>query len=280
MLPEILDCEIPRCARDDINKKMKQEKDTLKVTKATQIKVAEELIESSRLDAGFYLMLILSAVVVTLGLLVDNIAVVIGGMLITPLLTPMLTLSLGIVLADVNLIWRSVRVILTSAGIVVVVSFFFSFLFPGHELREILYERLSVYVSFTYFLVAFTAGLAATFSWAKKNLSAMLPGVAIAVSILPPLSIIGIGLSVFSLSLVRVSLVSFILNLLGIILGSVIVFSLLRFYKSREETARVVKKEIKEEEEKNGNKKIDKAGIKKEIKEQVKKEVEKEIKNE
>ncbi|MFH1457341.1 MAG: TIGR00341 family protein, partial [Patescibacteria group bacterium] len=249
---------------------MPNTKDTLQVSKTAQVRVIKELIESSRLTYDFYLMLILSTVVVTLGLLVENTAVIIGGMLITPLLTPILNLSLGIVIADKTVIGHSIRIILQSLGIVLSVSLIIAFLFPIDNINGEIYSRLVSNIP--YFLIAFSAGLAATFAWSKKNLSAMLPGVAIAVSLLPPLSVVGIGLGTFSMSLIRGSLVSFLLNLFGIILGSVIIFSLLNFQKTKDETVKKVKQEIKQEEKKKEEKQ------EKELEEKVKKIIEEEKK--
>ncbi|MFH1744731.1 MAG: TIGR00341 family protein [bacterium] len=229
-------------------------KEDIQVTKKDQVRVVEDLIESSRLSGSFYLMLILSTGVVTLGLILNNSAIIIGGMLITPLLTPILTLSLGVVIADKNLVWRSSKIILRSIGITVGISVVIAFLFPITELKLEIASRLVSNIP--YLLVAFLAGLAATFAWSRKNLSAMLPGVAIAVSIMPPLSVIGIGIGNFNLEIIRGSILTFILNLFGIIVGSIIIFSVLCFHKVRRETVKAVKKEIKEEEK-----------IKKEIKE-------------
>lgn len=226
---------------------------SLKISKTTQVRVASELIESSRLDADFYLMLVLSAVVVTLGLVVGNTAVVIGGMLITPLLTPILTLALGLVIADKTVIWRSVRIILQSLGIVLGVAIVLSFLFPLENSNGEIHSRLISNIP--YFLIAFAAGLAATFAWTHKQLSAMLPGVAIAVSLLPPLSVLGIGLSNLLVEMVRGSLLLFLLNLFGVILGSMVIFSLLNFHKAKQATVQKVKKEIKEEEKQKQAKK-------------------------
>lgn len=235
---------------------------TLKISKTTQIRVASELIESSRLDADFYLMLVLSAVVVTLGLIVGSTAVVIGGMLITPLLTPILTLALGLVIADKIVILRSAKIILQSLGIVLGVAIVLGFLFPLKNPNGEIHSRLISNIP--YFLIAFAAGLAATFSWTHKKLSAMLPGVAIAVSLLPPLSVFGIGLASLSVEMVRGSLLLFLLNLFGVILGSMFIFSLLNFHKAKQATVQKVKNEIKEEEKKK------QAKEEKEIEEKVK----------
>ena len=236
---------------------------SLKISKTTQVRVANELIESSRLNADFYLMLVLSAIVVTLGLIVNSAAVVIGGMLITPLLTPILTLALGLVIADKTVIWRSVKIILQSLGIVLGVAIILGFLFPLKSPNKEIYGRLVANIP--YLLIAFAAGLAATFAWSKKNMSAMLPGIAVTVSLLPPLSVLGLGIANLSVEMIHGSLLLFLLNLFGIILGSMLIFSLLNFNKAKKEAIQKVKKEIKEE------KKIKEQKEAEQIKEEIKK---------
>lgn len=253
----------------------KQNKTIWQITHHNQVKVAEELIESSRLTGGFYLMLVLSAVMVSLGLLLNNTAVVIGGMLITPLLTPLLTLALGIVVGDQALLWRSTKILLRSVTIVFAVATIIALFFPLPEFNQEILTRLESNVA--YLAVAFVAGLAATFAWTNKNLSAMLPGVAIAVSLLPPLAVVGIGVAGLDFGVIRGSLLTFLLNLFGIVLGSVLIFSLLNFYRAKKEAVKVVKEEIREEEKeqeiKTGKKKIEVAEIKQEIKKAVKEEM-------
>ncbi len=75
------------------------------------------------------------------------------------------------------------------------------------------------------------AGIAAAFSWVKQNMSATLPGIAVAVSLIPPLATIGIGLSFFSRDLITDSVTLFLLNTLGVVLSSIIVFSLFGYSK-------------------------------------------------
>jgi len=225
----------------------------LSVPKAVQIRVVEEMINSSRLAGDFYLMLVLSAIMVGLGLILDNTAVIIGGMLITPLLTPILTLSLGIVISDFKLITRSLKIIIKSSLIILGISFLIGLLFSGNLSGNTIIAKMSN--NLPYFLVALAAGLAATFAWAREDLSAMLPGVAIAVSLLPPLASFGVGLSQFSGSIMRSSFLAFMLNMLGLLLGSIVIFSLLNFYKSKKETAKAVKEEIEETAKKDEEKK-------------------------
>ena len=67
----------------------------------------EHLIKSSTPSQDFFLMIILSVLTATFGLLLNNVAVIIGSMLIAPMLYPFLSLSLGVTMSDAGLISRS-----------------------------------------------------------------------------------------------------------------------------------------------------------------------------
>ena len=73
-----------------------QNKDNiLKMTKVDQYKTVEELLKKSESHSVYYTLLILSVCIVAIGLLLGNAAIVIGGMLVTPILTPILVIALG-----------------------------------------------------------------------------------------------------------------------------------------------------------------------------------------
>jgi len=209
----------------------------------------KELIESSIFDYGFYLMIILSTVIITLGLLLDNIPIIIGGMLITPLLSPLLTLALGIVVSDKKVIWWSSKIVAKSILVIFTVAVIITLITPDKIITEEISARS--FINLSYFYVAIAAGAAAAFAWARKELSEMLPGVAIAVALLPPLATIAIGFGLWNFNIVIGALQTSVANLLGIVISSVIVFSLLGFYKVR----KVAKKEVTSAEEKEKEKK-------------------------
>ena len=84
-----------------------------------------------------------------------------------------------------------------------------------------------------YFIVATASGVAATFAWVRKEVSDILPGVSMAVALVPPLSLIGVNLGILSFDTARFYLIIYLLNLFGIIVGSLVSFSLLKFQKSK-----------------------------------------------
>lgn len=199
-----------------------------------QKKSLEKLIEESRADSAFYLLLSVSAFITTLGLLIDNAVVVIGGMLVAPLLFPILSLAMGITTANIESIGRSITTIGKSIFAVVVISGVTAFLFRDYGLGQEIINR--AHPDLTFFLIAFSAGLAVSYSWVKQNVAASLPGVAVSVALLPPLAAVGIGIAFLDASVVSGATTLFLINLLGIALAAMIIFLLFGFsYLKREE---------------------------------------------
>ncbi|MDE2001269.1 MAG: DUF389 domain-containing protein [Patescibacteria group bacterium] len=213
----------------------------LSVTRTEQYKTVDELFKRSRSTTAYYLLLILSAVIIACGLLLDNAPIVIGGMLVTPVLTPMLMIALGLLVGELTVVKNVTWLMVKSFAIVVAISFVAAVIFGVSDTLHIVQNTFGSAI--LYFLVAFASGVAATFAWVRKEIAEALPGIAIAVSLVPPLSLVGIQLSVLNIDLVRFYFLVFLFNVVGIILGSFVVFSLLKFSKA-EKTVAAKGKEI------------------------------------
>lgn len=204
----------------------------------------EKLIEESATTAEFYLLLFSSAAIVTLGLVLDNSAVVIGGMLLTPLFSPLLIIGLGVVLSNQDVIAKNFLNFVKLVVGIIMVSLAISLLVNAKEpTPEILLRTAS---KFEYFLVAFVAGVIGTYFWVKPHLQNLVSGIIIAVALVPPISCLGIGLSLFSRDIVSGSLMFFILNFIGILFGSILMFSLFGFGKSHKTFEKTVEKKLEE----------------------------------
>lgn len=209
----------------------------------------EHLIEESRADGDYFLFLTFAAFITTLGLLLDNPVVIVGAMLVAPLLYPILALGMGVVTASREAIGRSLKNLGKSILLVVIVSAVTAFLINQDSVGEQL--TLVSSPNFLFFLIAFFSGIVAAFSWAKQHVSETLPGVAITVSILPPLSAIGIAMTLGVRDIFSGSALLFLINFLGIVLASVVIFSLFGFsYLGRFQDEKI-EEEVKEE---NSNK--------------------------
>ncbi|PIP87368.1 hypothetical protein COW81_00635 [Candidatus Campbellbacteria bacterium CG22_combo_CG10-13_8_21_14_all_36_13] len=210
-------------------------------------KTIETLIEESRVSATFYLYLSFGAFISALGLLLDNPIVIVGAMLIAPILFPILSLGMGIVTSSRDAIRRSLKNLFKSSLITILIAFITSFLVNKPEITHQLV--LVSTPNFLFFLVAFFSGIIAAFSWVKQDASSTLPGIAITVSLVPPLSAIGVAISLLSRDVFAGSMMLFLMNLIGIVLASILVFSLFGFSGLQKLQDKKIQEEEREETE-------------------------------
>lgn len=204
----------------------------------------ENIIQHASPRQDFFLMLILSVAMAVFGILLGSTVILIGSMLIAPLLYPLLSLSLGVITSDERLIGRAAYTILKSVAFALLTGFVIAFLFSGAS-GEAAFPAASA-PSLMYALVAAIAGFAAAFAVTKPHLTETLPGVAIAVALVPPLAVAGVGLAHFNWHLISDSLLLFVVNVIGIMFSAMVVFSLLRFAVKKKVTEQAVKAEVKE----------------------------------
>ena len=203
------------------------------ITSEERMAAIESIIESSCPRRSFFVMIVAAAMICTVGVAADNAAVVIGAMLVAPMLSPILAIALGIVMADFKLIYRSFRVVLLALLYSFVASFLIALTLGPRGLEQNHEVLLRANVTLEALLVALIAGVAASLAIIKKELQSYLAGTVIAVALIPAISTSAIALSVFRLDIFYQSLMIFVFNLAGIILSSLLVFSLGRFYISR-----------------------------------------------
>jgi uncharacterized hydrophobic protein (TIGR00271 family) len=219
-------------------------KNVFKLCQVDRHKFCSHIIDCSAPSSDFYFLVILSTAIVALGILANNIILVIGGMLVTPLLSPLLAIALGMVIGDLKVTLRSVKVFLSAFLFAFIVAFVLG-KFSSANIAELELIKL-MSPSFITFFIAIVAGLAASYTWAKPGLNETLPGISIAITLIPPLTAIGLAAAdenwIIFISVFQV----LILNILGIILTSFIMFALMDFYKARKKVIKEVKKEEKE----------------------------------
>lgn len=230
------------------------------VTETEKNEAIEKIIAHAAPRQDFFLMLTLSVSMAVFGVLLGSTVILIGSMLIAPLLFPLLSLSLGIIVSDQKLIAQASYTIAKSLGLALAAGFAIGLVFGGSvgAMTDGGVETFALYVtvggasSLMYAVVAAIAGFAAAFAMTKPHLNESLPGVAIAVALVPPLAFAGIGLSFFDWAVVSNSLLLFLVNVIGIMFSAMIVFSMFRFAVKKKVTQEAVKEEekiIKEETE-------------------------------
>jgi len=173
----------------------------------------------------FITLIVLSTVIAALGLLANSAAVVIGAMLIAPLMTPILGIAVAIVLGDAHRLVVAIALVGTGIVLAIGAAYVVAALAPGtvtaDELTSELLARTAP--SLLDLGVAIAAGLAAGYVLVHPKAGSSLPGVAIAVALVPPLATVGISLELGAVDEARGAFLLFATNLLAIVLAAMFV---------------------------------------------------------
>ncbi len=186
----------------------------------------------------FFNLLFISVIVATLGLYRNSGAVVIAAMLLAPLMTPILGIAAAIVMGRMHRLFSHVLAVLIASLGTVALSFFIMFLFDvplGLALPDQVIARTNP--GLEELGVALAAGIAGSYVQIRKEEAGMLPGVAIGVSLVPPLSAAGILYYYSQPLLAWEAIILFITNLAAIILSACTVFFLLGVKPERRDRA-------------------------------------------
>ncbi|MFR9799533.1 TIGR00341 family protein [Streptomyces sp. MS06] len=212
------------------------------VLPASQRRSLKELTQELDLSFGdtrskrsaFWTMLTLSSVIAAGGVLTDSTATVIGAMIIAPLSTPIMGIALGSVQRRRT---GSAKVVLAACTLVVLVGLVFSLALPAN------YDLLSnsqiasrTSPGLMDLIAALATGFAGAVALARRDVAAVLPGVAIAISLVPPLVVTGVCAGRLSGWLALGALVLFVSNLFALVFGGMVVFAALS-YDTQEEAA-------------------------------------------
>ncbi|MEQ6900022.1 DUF389 domain-containing protein [Nocardioides sp. YIM 152588] len=145
--------------------------------------------------SSFTILLVLSGVIATAGVVATSTATVIGAMIVAPLMTPILGTALAIVLADHRQVLRNVAVVSAASLAVVVVGYLIGLLMQLPVTAATNSEVAGrVTPGLIDLLAAIATGLVGAFAVARSDISDTLPGVAIAISLVPPLAVVGLTL--------------------------------------------------------------------------------------
>jgi uncharacterized hydrophobic protein (TIGR00271 family) len=180
-------------------------------------------------------MMLLASTLASLGLLEGSTAVVIGAMLVAPLMGPLL--AAGFALAQGNLQLFREGLAVCGLGIVIGLgaSLFFGALNPGFEPSMEIEARGDPDV--LDLVIALASGMVAAYAMGRPNVAGTLAGVAIAAALLPPLAVIGLGLTNDRVFVAGNAAILFATNLVAIILGASLVFRLLGLHRTGGSTA-------------------------------------------
>lgn len=206
----------------------------------------QETIESLKKGVEFrgtnLWVLIFAIFLASLGLNTNSTAVIIGAMLISPLMGPIMGFGLGLGITDFELVKRSLRNYLTATVFSVVTATIYFLISPISEAQSELLARTSPTIYDV--LIAFFGGLAGIVAGSTKSKGNVIPGVAIATALMPPLCTAGFGLATGNLSYFFGAFYLYFINTVFISLSTYIVVRVLKYPhkefldKKREQTVR------------------------------------------
>lgn len=220
-----VEASIPRTDSKSVDNNLASEEQK-KVEEIFPLRISREelysdIVDSTKLTSTFISMTVLSTLVVAIGLLKDNVAVIIGAMVIAPFLGPNVALALSACLADRELGNNSLKTLVVGSTISVLIAICIGFFFgAGTDINEI-HTRTQVGISD--FVLALASGCAGVLAFTTGASSAVI-GVMVAVALLPPLTVFGLLIGSADYSNALTALLLFCINIVCINLAGVAAF--------------------------------------------------------
>jgi uncharacterized hydrophobic protein (TIGR00271 family) len=185
------------------------------------------LRENSETTSSYLVLMALSTLIATFGLFGDSSPVIIGAMILAPLMSPIVSLSMGVLRQDETLIKNCLKAI----GFGMVVGYVFAVLITWITPLDFMNSEILARTrpNLLDLGVAAGSGIAGAYAHAKKEIAKTLAGVAIAVALVPPLAVSGIGLGWGNWSVFWGALLLLGTNLAGMVLAGAFTFMLLGF---------------------------------------------------
>lgn len=206
------------------------------LTEDERIGLYRRIRRDARADKDFYVMMVLAAAIASLGLMLNSPAVIIGAMLMAPLMSALLGIGLGVVQGDVWLLRISTRTAIMGIGVVLIVSCLVGLLVPDRRVTGEMLGRSSP--TLLDLAVALGAGAGAAYGMARRDMASALPGVAIAVALVPPLATVGLAMVIANRAVATGAALLFLTNLVAIVSAAGLVFFWMGFHPDSAEELR------------------------------------------
>ncbi|WP_339922171.1 TIGR00341 family protein [uncultured Cyclobacterium sp.] len=185
-------------------------------------------LRASSVTSSVYLVLMfLATLIATLGLFGNSAPVIIGAMILAPLMAPIISLSMGVLRQDRTLILNSSKTIGWGVLLGYICAIFITWLTPLNIANDEILAR--VRPNLLDLGIAVGSGIAGAYASAKSEISKTLAGVAIAVALVPPLAVSGIGLGWMDWDIFQGAFLLFLTNLAGMVMAAAMTFLFLGF---------------------------------------------------
>lgn len=180
----------------------------------------------------FWVLLVLAAVIASAGIVADSTATVIGAMIVAPLMTPILGTILSVVTGDRANLARALALVVGGAACVVAIGWLFGLLVPVDVVAETNSQVAGrVHPKLIDLVAALATGAVGSFALVRSDVSDTLPGVAIAISLVPPLAVAGLTLEAGATGKSVGALLLFLTNVGAILLTGLIVMALYHVFE-------------------------------------------------
>ncbi len=177
---------------------------------------------------GFNLWILIPAILIaSIGLNANSTAVIVGAMLISPLMGPIMGIGLSVGINDFNLLKRGLRNLGVAVVVSIITSTVFFFIIPIDDASSELLARTRPDIRDV--LIGFFGGFAGILAGSRREKSNVIPGVAIATALMPPLCTAGFGIANFEFKFFFGAIYLFLINAFFIALATVLVVRYLRF---------------------------------------------------
>jgi uncharacterized hydrophobic protein (TIGR00271 family) len=196
--------------------------ESLRLSSERKLEIVKEIKEGSQPSGSFYTLLLAASLIASFGLMANSTAVVIGAMLVSPLMTPILGMTLALVRGSGKLFWRAAQAEIFGVILAVGVAALFGLLPMNLEPTPEMLARTQP--NLLDLLVAVLAGFAGAYAMVDERISPALPGVAIATAIVPPLANTGLCLGIGAYAGAWGSFLLFFANFISILLVAAAVF--------------------------------------------------------
>lgn len=199
-------------------------------THATEVEYRELFValrDSAKVTQSLRVLMVLSVLLAMAGLYANSAPVIIGAMILAPLMSPIVSLAMGLARTDLMLIRQAGRAVAVGTGWGLATAVLFAWVMPLETPTPEMQSRMSP--TLLDLVIAVLSGVAGAYANAKEQIAKSLAGVAIAVALVPPLSVAGIGLGWGDWDMAGGALLLLATNLVGIALAGAATFLVLGF---------------------------------------------------
>lgn len=183
-----------------------------------------QLRENAKPSQNYVVLMILSVILATLGVFADSSPVIIGAMILAPLMAPIISFSMGVLRQDRELMKNSFITMMVGIGVGYLFAIIFTLITPITQINSEITSRIKPNI--IDLGIAVVSGAAGAYAYSKEEIAKTLAGVAIAVALVPPLAVSGIGIAWLDFDIFFGAFLLLVTNLTGMVLAAALVFLL------------------------------------------------------